>query len=319
MVVIGEIHTGLVQHSTALSAAFCEELLQLREGESARRSERPTAQVVSPSDLAGVDCLLPSKKDAKVRGVGTVSTRAVVVGGRILQSSSYAEIGAGERRMFWSHYLSRPGVVDALGKVDLDDLSDGFVSGRPRPDTLNIESICARMMDRVQRSPGLDQRPAVRAPRTRLRWVLEHAPEPDFRPRARFSLRDDTLRTLEITVGACAIADALALCEDLAWHDWLLTTLSALLEQVRGDQRTPTERIIRLGPVVEHLLDLWMPGAHVDRDLMLVWDDLETVPGYSRQWDSLVAWIRDQMSVATVKLLHAHATSVRSGQFSKNT
>jgi hypothetical protein len=318
MVVIGEIHTGLVQHSSALSAGLSEALLTLRQDEPVRRTERPTTQVISPSLLFGVDCLLPSRKNSNVRGAGTVSTRAVIVGGRIVQSSSSTAISTGERRLFWSHYLARPGIIEAIGKVDPDDLIAGYVSGRAHPQMLSIESICARTMDAVQRSAALDQRPPVRAPRTRLVWALEQHDADDARPRARFSVYSPTLRTLEITTGAAGLDEILALCEDLALHDWLLSTLSALMEIVRGTHRTPVERILRLGPVIENLLDLWMPGAHIPQALMPIWDDFEQSPGYSRQWNTLVNWIRDQMSIGTMTLLHSRAVSVGGAQLSKN-
>jgi hypothetical protein len=320
MVILGEVHTGLVQHSSLLSPGDSERALSgIRPGELVLRTERPTPRAVSPVVFTGVDCLLPSRNGAKVRGAGTVSTRAIIVGGRVLQGSSHTGIATGDRRFFWSHYLSRPGSIEAIGKADPDDVIQGFVAGRPVSRSLSVESICARAMDAVQRSPLLDLRPPMRAPRTCLRWTLDATGEENFRPRGRFTVNSATLRTLELSVGLCDIDHVVALCEDLALHDWLLSTLSSVLDVVRVSDRPPTERIVRLGPVIEHLLHLWMPGAHVAEDLMPVWDDFERSPGYTRQWNSLVAWIRDQMSIITMSLLHTRVLADGSDQLLKNT
>src|SRR2546421_1937705 len=98
MLTVGEVHTGLLQNSTALSQAHCLRILSLRGGESALSSLRPTAYAVSPDLPTGVDCLMPSAKHRKVTGIGTVVSRAIVTGGRIVQSSSSALIGPSARK-----------------------------------------------------------------------------------------------------------------------------------------------------------------------------------------------------------------------------
>ena len=109
MVTVGEVHTGLLQHGTPLSPDQCVRLLSLREGEPVVRSERPTPYAISPEMLTGVDCQLPSASGRHVRGAGTIATRTIITGGRILQGSSHATVVQGTHRRLWSHYLSLPG------------------------------------------------------------------------------------------------------------------------------------------------------------------------------------------------------------------
>src|SRR5579859_3336479 len=149
MLTLGEVHTGLLQHATALPQAQVSRMLNLREGETVLRSQRPTAYAVSPDLLTGVDCELPSNSGRHVRGAGTVVSRAIVTGGRILQGSSHTEVvGSREtRRLPWSHYLSNPGRIEAVGRVDWSDVREGYVSGRAWPHSLNIGAVSARAMD----------------------------------------------------------------------------------------------------------------------------------------------------------------------------
>ena len=75
---------------------------------------------LSPDLLTGVDCRLPSNSGRQVRGAGTVVSRAIITGRRILQGSAYTKITSGRenRRLPWSHYLSQPGQIEAVGKAD---------------------------------------------------------------------------------------------------------------------------------------------------------------------------------------------------------
>jgi hypothetical protein len=303
MLTLGEVHTGLLQHATALPQAHVARMLNLREGETVLRSQRPTAYAVSPDVLTGVDCRLPSNSGRQIRGAGTVVSRAIVTGGRILQGSSYTTVtGSREnRRLPWSHYLSHPGQIEAVGKVDWTDVRQGFVTGKAWPNSLNIAAVSARVMDTVQQSSQLDRRPPFRAQRTCLRWVVQAANETT----GTFTVQSDTLRTLELRVGPGDISDAIGLCEDLALHDWLLSTLVALLELTLTSPRPVTEKISRLRPAIEHLLHLWMPGARVSDGVLPVWQDIERRPGFTRQWEASVNWIRDQIAIGTMALLQA--------------
>lgn len=65
-----------------------------------------------------------------------------------------------------------------------------------------------------------------------------------------------------------------------------------------------------LSPLVEHLLHLWMPRARVDRSLTAPWESLEQEPGFTRQWQTQVQRIRDQLALQAVLLQsNALATS----------
>ncbi|MEU8261983.1 SCO2521 family protein [Micromonospora sp. NPDC048999] len=310
MLTVGEVHTSLLQHSTALAQEQSSEVLNLVEGEAVLTSRRPSLYAVSPDLRTGVDCWLPSAKNRQLRGVGAVVTRAVITGGRIVQSSSIVQVVAGERRRPWSHYLANPGVLETVGKLDAADLAGGFRLGNAA-DVLNLEAITGRVLDGVQMSDLLDRRPPLRAARTRLRWTAQVDQRPQAAGSAVVTVDTPTLRTVELVVGPQDVPAAVAgLCEDLALHDWLLTTLSALME-VAVTRAVPTrEHIERLRPVLEHLLHLWLPGARVDPRLRLIWDKLEQVPGFSRQWKSSVNWIRDQISVANMALLRDLADRV---------
>src|SRR5262245_26900028 len=173
MLTMGEVHTGLIQNATALPQAHCEQILNLIEGERVLYSQRPTAYAKSPNVRTGVDCSLPSASGRQVRGVGVVVSHAIITGGRVLQASSSATVerSAANRRLPLSHYLSRPGTLEAIGKLDWSDMARGFLHGSS-PDSLNIGAISARVMDAVQTSGQLDRRPPFRSQRTRLRWTV---------------------------------------------------------------------------------------------------------------------------------------------------
>ncbi|OKI56192.1 SCO2521 family protein [Micromonospora sp. CB01531] len=314
MLTVGEVHTSLLQHSTALAQEQSAEVLSLVEGEAVLTSRRPSLYAVSPDVRTGVDCWLPSAKKRQLRGVGAVVTRAIITGGRIGQASSVIQVVPGQRRQPWSHYLASPGVLETVGKLDAADLAAGFLHGNAA-DVLNLEAITGRVLDGVQMSDLLDRRPPLRAARTRLRWTARVAERPDQVSSAVVTVDSPTLRTVELVVGPQDVPAAVAgLCEDLALHDWLLTMLSAVVEAAVTRSVSGQEHIERLRPVLEHLLHLWLPGARVDPRLRPIWDRLEQVPGFSRQWKSSVNWIRDQISVSNQALLRDLAGRVAVSQ-----
>ncbi|RAO37513.1 hypothetical protein PSN13_01495 [Micromonospora saelicesensis] len=303
MLTVGEVHTSLLQHSTALAQEQSAEVLSLIEGEAVLTSRRPSLYAVSPDVRTGVDCWLPSARQRQLRGVGAVVTRAIITGGRIVQASSVIHVVAGERRQPWSHYLANPGVLETVGKLDVADLGAGFLHGN-NADVLNLEAITGRVLDGVQMSDLLDRRPPLRTARTRLRWTARADERPNRDVSAVVTVDSPTLRTVELVLDPQDVPAAVAgLCEDLALHDWLLTMLSSLVESVVTRSAPGQEHVERLRPVLEHLLHLWLPGARVHPRLRPIWDQLEQVPGFSRQWNSSVNWIRDQISVSNMALL----------------
>src|SRR5258708_19111113 len=111
LMLLGEVHSSLLQTSTALPPSFCEQVLMLMDGERVRRFERPIDHVVSPEMLTGIDCALGTPSGARVRAVGTVACHAAITGGHVLQAASVVEVTRGSARRPWSHYLARPGRI----------------------------------------------------------------------------------------------------------------------------------------------------------------------------------------------------------------
>ncbi|MEN3357815.1 MAG: hypothetical protein V7637_1797 [Mycobacteriales bacterium] len=326
MLAIGEIRTGLLQNSTAVPAALTTRALALLPGELVRSSERPIAYAVSPERLTGLDCRLPTRSRARARGVGTAVTRAAITGGRVLQASTRTVLmrAGTDRRLPWAHYLARPGVVEVTGRAGFADVADGYL-GVPQQSTLDLAALNERLFDDIVMRPELDRRPPFRVARTTLRWVAEVADEPavpvrrpprpagdgdgagDGPAQAQFWLAGGTLRTARLALPADHLPMVVELCEDLALHDWLLTTVTGLIERGRPDAApgsvADTAAVQRIRPAVDHLLHLWMPAARVDRRLLPLWESLERRPGFTRQWDVSVSRIRDQIALTTVGLL----------------
>jgi hypothetical protein len=315
MLTLGEVHTGLLQHSTPLSPAGAEHILGLAQGERVRRFERPISYAVSPDLLTGVDCPLATSSGARVRGIGTVRHRAAITGGHVLQGSAMVQVTSGQSagRLPWPHYLARPGQVETTGRADWTDLARGFVAARSATAaTLDLGAVSGRLMDTVQAMPGLDRRPPFRVARTRLRWVAfsvdrpgAHPPDDPPRPvrQVAFRIEGRQLRTLRLRCAAEEAPGVAELCEDLALHDWLLSTLLEVMERSRIGSGPRRQAVDRLAPAIDHLLHLWMPAARLDGDLATVWESLERRPGLSRQWHASVNRIRDQLALSTIALL----------------
>jgi len=308
MLAVGEVRTGLLQASAAVPPALAARTLALIPGERVRAAERPIAYAVSPDRLTGVDCRLATRSGARPRGVGTAVTRAAITGGRVIQASTHTVlVRGGTDRRSWPHYLARPGIVEILAKAGWPDLADGFLGPRD-PSTLDLGALNERILDDIVVRRELDRRPPFRSRRTTLRWVADTTePGPDDggpgRTVAHFSLAGGLLRTARLTLPAADPAAVVDLCEDLALHDWLLTTLVEIVERSGLGAAAGATAVERVRPVVDHLLHLWMPGARVDRRLLPLWESLEQRPGFSRQWDVSVNRIRDQIAVTTVELL----------------
>ncbi len=301
MLVLGEVRTCLLQNSGAATRTDVAELLRLSPGERVRSSERPLSHAVSPELLNGVDCQVPAASGTRVRGIGTVAARGVVVGGRILQGSVYTRLERGEldRRRPWSHYLGRPGVIETVGRFDRRDVVTGFFA-EPRPEpTLDLGALSDLVIGSVQMNPRLDHFAPFKSRRTRLRWALRT----DETAGGEFTVADDTLRTLSMTTNGDTVSAVVEFCEDLALHDWVLTTLLQLVERSNVGSADGPESLVRLRPAIDHLLHLWMPGARVAPSLLPLWESLERRPGFTRQWQATVTRIRDQLAVHTLEML----------------
>ncbi|UFS94516.1 SCO2521 family protein [Nocardia huaxiensis] len=310
LVVLGEVRTSLLPHSTPLSEPEVVHLLSIVPGIQVSARKRPLARVVSPSLGVGVDCDLATRRgrQARARAIGTVSARVVVVGGRVGQSSATTRVVRAQRpsRQNWSHYLANLGTVELIPRIGDDatvmlELCEGFLeySGDT---TLDLGSISEQLQLGLRMDPLLDHRPSLHTSATRLRWAARVAAQPsgstDGWVRLEFRLEDEIVRSARITVSTEAnLAGVQQFCEDLAVHDWLLTTVSnelAAIDSVAGDRDTTP----RMTALLRELAHLWMPGAHTPGGLRGLWTSLEHEPGFTRQWKSEVGRLRDRLLIA---------------------
>ncbi|MGW6541463.1 SCO2521 family protein [Streptomyces massasporeus] len=299
VLVCGEVRTCLLPSSRALDGPASARLLRLRADEHVLISERPNLYVRSPEVLTGVDCRLPTSNGAKVRAVGAVTSRAVLTEGRVLQASAYFSspaAGPGTRRP-WGEYLVRPGVVEPVGQLPGEPTAKGILRGPGRGE-LNLGMIADGLLEELRCHPLLDHRVPFKSPLTHVRWVVRHTSEQKD-VLERFTLVGEGLRTVELRLAdGIPGAAAASLCEDLALHDWLLTTATHVVgRSSRRAAAGPRGAMGELRAAAEHLLHLWMPRARVDPPLTHLWDPLEQTPGFTRQWQNLAQRIRDRLSL----------------------
>ncbi|MBF6174015.1 SCO2521 family protein [Nocardia blacklockiae] len=311
LVVLGEVRTCLLPSAAALTRAEAVDLLTLVPGRAVRWRERPGTLAVSPATLVGVDCELAlGPRTARV--VGTVATGILLAGGRIAQSSAHARVvrAAERRRQPWSHYLGRKGVLEVIGRLPEratapTAFAEGFLAGEGGATILDLASIAERPLARIRSDARLDHDPPMRAGATRLRWAARVSGGAG--PAVALRLHDDSTRSaLLVLRHAAELEAAQRFCEDLAAHDWLLTVLAGILAE--ADRfTTRRERTDILAPALEHLAGLWMPGAHTPRAVRALWKELQTDPGFSRQWRTLLDRVRDGVAVATLEALRHRA------------
>ncbi|MET9829363.1 SCO2521 family protein [Streptomyces sp. NPDC006385] len=302
----GEVRTCLLPSFQALDRRAAAQLLRLRADEHVRVSERPTMYALSPEVLTGVDCRLPTSNGSKVRAVGTVAARAALTEGRLLQSTAYfsAPAAGPDTRRPWGQYLVRPGLVEPFGKLPQQAAAEGVLRGADKGE-LDLGMIAEALMAQLRRHAFLDRRVPFKSRPTRLRWVARREPERERASLVNFTVAEGGLRTTELRLPSDVPAAAAAgLCEDLALHDWLLTTVQHMLDNSRLGAADGPSVVEALHPVVVHLLHLWMPRAHVDPALGHLWDVLEEKPGFSRQWENLSRRIRDRLALQAVATPH---------------
>ncbi|WP_330249948.1 SCO2521 family protein [Nocardia sp. NBC_00565] len=308
LVMLGEVRTCLLPSAAALTRAEAGELLALMPGCAVRWRERPGKLAISPTVAVGVDCNLPLGEQV-AHVVGTVATSIVLAGGRVLQSSASTRVvrASEKRRQTWSHYVSQKGVTEVISRIPERAtagiaLAEGYLTGPVGGDILDLASISERLLSRIRADVGLDHDPPVRARTTRLRWTARIGGTAG--PTAELHLDDDSVRSIRLIVRAESDLDAAQrFCEDLAAHDWLLTVLADALDEADRFPSHSRERMNTLAPALEHLTGLWMPGGHTPAELRALWKELQTEPGFSRQWTTLVARLRDNIAVATLAAL----------------
>jgi len=305
MLIVGEVHTGLLRGRDPVTGDIASRLVDLVAGEPVVVSERPLAYVRSPEKPVGVDCPLVEAGPARqVRGIGTAVHRAAITGGHVVQGSAYATVVRADQgaRLPWSHYLARPGHIETLGRAKWGELAESFAAPQHADSALDLGAVAGRAADDVQRSAPRSGQVRLRSARTRLRWVAR-AEATDDEAGVRFVLRRDELRVLRLSAPAASAGALAAVCEDVALHDWLLTTLIELVRKAAIGVVPRAEALDRLLPAIDYLLHLWIPGARGDELTDRVWAALERGGGFSRQWETLVHRIRDQLSVGAVAAL----------------
>ncbi|MBM2623076.1 hypothetical protein JIG36_47010 [Actinoplanes sp. LDG1-06] len=306
MLIVGEVHTGLLRGRGPMSANDAALLVDLMAGEPVLRLERPRPYVRSPERPVGVDCPLGAVASARqIRGIGTVLQRAAITGGHIVQGTAWATLtpAAGSARQPWSHYLARPGVIEAVGRVRPAELADAFAAPARDPAALDLGDVAGRASDAVQSAVPADGRPRerLRLPRTRLRFVVEQA---ETAGPLHYTVPDDRLRVLRVALPADAEPRLLvAFAEDLALHDWLLTSVIGIVERAEIGVLPFGESLRRLRPAVDHLLHLWLPGRRGGDLARGLWTALERQEALSDQWRLLRDRIRDQVALAAVEAL----------------
>jgi hypothetical protein len=303
LVVVGEVRTCLVQNLVALPDSFVVQMLKLTPGQPIYSSKRPVAHATSPDRLTGLHCSVASFSRRRAQGCGTALSHATVTGGRILQGSTRACLlpAGSDQRRAWRHYLDRPGVVEVTSRADLEDLAEGFLADHGNEPALNLGSISERIIDEVQAWHRLDHGTPLRARRTRVLWaaVLDGA----TRPNARITLeQDERVRTVRLNASPGDLPMAMRFCEDLALHDWLLTTVTYALGQADRATARGRDPVELLQPIVDQLVPLWTPGSYVDPVMRPLWEGLERHPGFTHQWQLLVARMRDKIAYRMIQL-----------------
>ncbi|MGH3779983.1 MAG: SCO2521 family protein [Pseudonocardiaceae bacterium] len=311
MLVLGEVRTCLLHNAGLLPQPMVVQLLGLVPGRRALSTDRPVGRSVSPELTVGVDCQLATESGKRARGVGTVTSHAVITAGAVLQGSAKAHVrrAAADHRLSWEHYAGQPGLIEVISRADTADLAAGYLADTSPMCTLDLGSVSGHLISSVQMSPQLDHITYVRSRLTRVCWVARVGNSDS--PVAQVHTKDDVVRTIDLTVSENQLGLAVRFCEDFALHDWLLTTLGQIIEQAQRAQLAGREPIDILSPAVERLLHLWMPGADVDPALRTLWEALEQRPGFSLQWNSQVARIRDWIRLRTLEALeHNRRSSV---------
>ncbi|MCE7011032.1 SCO2521 family protein [Kibdelosporangium philippinense] len=289
------------------------ELLALIPGEPVRVSERPMAHAVSADVIRGVDCSLPTESGTRSRAIGTVSGRALISAGRVLQGSVTTRIERAKfgHRLAWPHYLSRPGVVEMIGKASATDVAEGFLAKKPSAATLDLGAVCESIISEVQLHPGMDHDFPFQSARTAMRWAALGSDD-GSEGHVTFGVESDTLRSFFVSVPENDLPSVVRFCEDVALHDWVLTTLLRLVERSGLGSGGGDEVVRRLGPAVEHVMHVWMPGFHVPDSMLPLWRALERRAGFSLQREATVNRIRDLLTMRSV-LAKYEADQVRLG------
>lgn len=292
-VVLGEVTTALLDQNMPLSREQTETALRLVPGRPVAVREHPRRRAVSPEIVVGVDCALASSASGLVRGIGSVTARAVLTGGHVVQGSARTTVRGGEasKRHGWGYYTAQPGVIEVVDAARPEDLADGFLAAEsPASRSLNLGAVSAHVLDRVGGDPT-NSRARLKTRRTSLRWALRliggvASMDVDFRP------GPDGAWWIKASANPEEIAAVAEFCEDVALHLWLLRALDTVCER---SVRNP-DAMRELTPALNYLGHLWLPEAHVKPGFRRLWQQLEDTAGVEREWTVLLDRVRDRIN-----------------------
>lgn len=231
---LGHVTTELLDCRSPLPMDDTRDLLDLLPGLGVTWTKNPVARVSSPEVPYGLDCSLPTRSTAKVRGIGTAAARAVVTGGHVLQTSVHVKvlIAASTSRQRWAHYAWRTGFVETINRARVSDLADGYLGGRSGGDLLDLPAVGSHLLQRVQSQKRVDGDSRLRSRSTHLMWAAELVPGLPS-PAADVYIDMDDVYHVRLRICPESLPGAIEFCEYLALHDWLLTTLHEALERSR--------------------------------------------------------------------------------------
>jgi len=318
---IGEIRTGLIQNSNMISLDSSIQLLSSLAGVRPTVSQRPIRQVRSAPKFEGVDCFAPSAKGRKAGLVGTVECSASLTGNRIIQTSSTTTITrkvGKHRREQWSYYLANPGMSELGSQFETEELIESFLRTTPQPSVLDLGAIAERRMNEIQSNTTiLDRRPPIRSSRSIVRWAHfdETVEAAESRFDIHFRIESDLMRTLYVHTMNAPTVMVDRFCECIAYHDWLLTSVGRRVESIGHWAGQPHDLLPEVSPIIEHLLNLWMPMAHVPLGWSESWRALEESVGFSREWASYVETIRNFVTISTLRQLEILREEIGKGPY----
>lgn len=299
-VVLGAVATGLLDTSEPLPPSAARQALALVPGLQADWRQHPVEQVVSPDLFFGLDCRLAARSGAQPRIIGTARARAILTAGHVLQGSARVDVllDASKRRLPWSHYMARTGVVEVINRADPSDLVAGFLRGGPGRSLLDLGSIGAYVMSLLDHVPQIDRQARLKTQNHRLLWaalMIEDA-EPD----GHIEAGDDGVFLVRMSTPSALLPQFVEFCEILALHHWLLATLkNAFDRSTRKGLRAEGE----LDPALSYLGHVWNPTAHLPHEMRWLWDALEAEAQLSWEWQSTLTRMRDKVALLTRKTI----------------
>jgi hypothetical protein len=178
------------------------------------------------------------------------------------------------------------------------DLAEGFLKARTGPAVLDLGGAGGQVIDMVHSRPDLhDKHVRLLTQPLTLRWtaLVRHdagQPSMDF-----LRFHDGRVHISAVT-GAEHVAGLVRFCEDVALHQWLLSTITDVLRgAASGDD------LDDLGPALEYLGHLWSPGESGDDDLAYLWQSIEERYHLTRGWQNQLGRVRDQVLLRTYRLV----------------